>query len=80
MFREAVLNDIQARAIVHMNTDYKEAVNILGIRERAEDARDGGVISADECDRWIAQLDEIGRAGRFFMSTNHYVVCGRKAV
>ena len=33
--------------------------------------------SESECKTWLEQLEQAGRAGHFFMSTNHYIVCGR---
>ncbi len=77
-FREARLTHITAQAVVHIVTDYFEAINALRIRERAQDAREAGVITAEECTTWLEQLDTVGQAGRFFMSTTHFIVAGRK--
>ena len=37
------------------------------------------VRAESECEEWLEQLKQAGRAEHFFMSTNHYIVCGRKA-
>jgi SAM-dependent methyltransferase len=76
LFWDAELTDLQVRVVVHINTSCEEMLSFLDIQERAEAARDGGAISESECAAWLEQL---AHAGRFFMSTNHYIVCGRKA-
>ncbi len=78
LFHDAGLVNLQVRAVIHMNTSYEEMLTFLDIRERAEAARDKGAISESECELWLEQLEQAGRAGHFFMSTNHYVVCGRR--
>lgn len=77
-FQDAGLSDLKVRAVVHMTTSYPDMLSFLDIRERVEAARDGGAISASECNIWLTQLKQAGQAGHFFMSTNHYIVCGRK--
>jgi len=78
MFHDVGLRDLRVRAIVHITTSYEGMLSFLDVRERAEAARNGGAITASECASWLAQLERAGRAGHFFMSTNHYIVCGRK--
>ena len=77
-FREAGLTHVRAQAVAHIVTDYSDAVSALGIRERAQDVREAGVITPEECTTWLEQLDAAGQAGRFFMSTTHFIVKGRK--
>lgn len=79
LFWDAGLTDIEVRGIVHMNTNYQEMLSYLDIRERAAAARDSGVISAEECAGWLAELAQAGQVGHFFMSTNHYIAYGCKA-
>jgi len=79
LFHDAGLTDLNMRAVVHINTSYKEMLTFLNIQERAEAAWKSGAISESECTMWLEQLEQAGRAEHFFMSTNHYIVCGRKA-
>ncbi|WP_165423810.1 methyltransferase domain-containing protein [Ktedonosporobacter rubrisoli] len=78
LFWDAGLTDLQVRAVVHTTLDYKEMLSFLDIRERVEAAQKAGVITIDEAQIWLEQLAQAGQAGRYFMSTNHYVVYGRK--
>jgi hypothetical protein len=79
LFWDAGLTDLQVRAVVHININYEEVLGFLDLGARAEAARDAGTISESECTSWLEQLHLAGQAGRFFMSTNHYIVYGRKA-
>jgi ubiquinone/menaquinone biosynthesis C-methylase UbiE len=78
LFWDAGSTDLQVRAFVHMNCNYEEMLSFLDIRERVEAAQNAGAISIDEGVAWLEQLAQAGQARRFFMSTNHYLVCGRK--
>lgn len=49
LFWDAGLTHITAHAVVHIITDYAEAVRSLEIRERAQLAKEAGVISEEEC-------------------------------
>jgi SAM-dependent methyltransferase len=79
LFWDAGLTDLQVFSVVHMNCNYEEILSFPDIRERVEAAQNAGVISIAEGVAWLEQLVHAGQAGRFLMSTNHYLVYGRKA-
>jgi ubiquinone/menaquinone biosynthesis C-methylase UbiE len=50
----------------------------LRLREKADRAREDGVISAEDAARWVAALEVADRAGRFFCALTLFTVRGRK--
>jgi SAM-dependent methyltransferase len=78
MFQAVGLADVTVVGVTHILTDYDAAVGPLGLADRARSAQAVGLISAQEATAWLEHLEQAGQEGRFFMSTTHFVIAGRK--
>jgi hypothetical protein len=54
------------------------ASQVFGLEEAAERAQNDGLISSADAARWLEQLAEADRTGRFFSAITGFVVAGRK--
>jgi ubiquinone/menaquinone biosynthesis C-methylase UbiE len=74
--REAGLRQVRVHPDVAVVTEDDE--DVLKLREKAEHARDAGVVSEAEAAQWVASLAEAGRLGRFFCALTIFTVRGRR--
>jgi ubiquinone/menaquinone biosynthesis C-methylase UbiE len=77
MFAELGLKEIQlaAHALV---LSPPLALPIMG-KATADRAARAGTITPEECERWLTQLDELQRRGRFFATLTGFLVGGTRA-
>jgi hypothetical protein len=54
------------------------ANQILRLRAAAHRAAAVGAVSGEQAARWLAQLEEADRVGRFFGGITDYIAAGRK--
>jgi hypothetical protein len=73
--RVAGLEDVQVTPVSVTAFDEKSALT-LSLWRSAEVARDGGAITAEEHDAWIATLKDRILAGRFFAGVTYYILKG----
>ena len=76
LFRDVGLATVEVFPYTAVVTEYDEEV--LKLREKAERARDAGVIAAADAVGWVASLEDSDRAGRFFCALTVFTVRGRK--
>jgi ubiquinone/menaquinone biosynthesis C-methylase UbiE len=71
LFRDAGIEDVAVHPFVAVVTEYDE--DVLRLSEKAEAA-----VSPAEAAAWLASLDALDRAGRFFCALTVLTVVGRK--
>jgi len=76
LFGRTGLTDVAVFPYTAIVTADDEAT--LRLREKAERAREDGVVSAEDAARWVATLEAADRAGRFFCALTLFTVRGRK--
>jgi len=70
--------DIRVEPVPIILTDISLAQDIMWIRATLERMQSTGELSATEGSRWLANLEEADRAGRFFAAAFGFTVAGRK--
>lgn len=78
LFRSGKLQDVIIAPETGIITDFAVADAGFGLRELADDARQAGVITADEAQRWIEQLELAVREDRFFSAIASFTAVGRR--
>jgi len=79
MFKDCGLGDVRVVARAVIQSDLTIARDLLWFDYRAvEDARNRGVLSADEIGAWQEDLDERQRTGRFFAMIPGFLALGTK--
>jgi len=76
LFRAAGLAAVELFADTAVVTTWDDAV--VHLREKAEAARDAGVVSAAEATRWLAAVQEADAASRFLCAVTVFTARGRK--
>ena len=79
LFKQAGLIDIEITPLARVLTDYVEANDAFALETYAYQAQEAGIISRDEANTWVKQLQELGAAGLFFASCMPILISGRKA-
>ncbi len=69
--------DIYVEPVPILLTDITLAQDVMWIRATLERMQDLGEILATEASRWLADLEEADRAGRFFAAAFGFTVAGR---
>jgi len=77
LYRDAGLQAVEIHPIVQMDTEPHSYLYTSAVRQ-AESARDNSALTADEADRWTAQLAELAARGRFFASMTFFACVGVK--
>ena len=78
LFKETKLTDVEAYAETVCVTEWPIAAMIWGLDAITRKAVAEGIVPAADMARWISDLDERSRAGKFFSSITGFVVRGRK--
>ncbi len=74
-FRAAGLMKVRTETLVHVDTE--KSSYLFGMAERiANAAREAGEITAEECRKWLEQLNQAANEGNFFSSINYYICVG----
>lgn len=79
-YRELGLEDVTVEAMTRVATDYETINSVMHFDGGMRVAQGEGVVSAEEADRWIAYMEEAGRAGRFLCAMTYFLTVGRKPV
>ena len=77
-YRELGLEDVAVEAMTRISTDYAAINSVMHYDGGMRIARDEGVVTAEEAERWIAYVEEAGRTGRFFCAFTYLMTVGRK--
>ncbi len=78
IFREAGLTEITIDASALMFTDGELADRILGVKSAAFRAQQAGIITDEEAVKWLEELRQADRAGKFFCAMTGFAVVGEK--
>jgi ubiquinone/menaquinone biosynthesis C-methylase UbiE len=78
LFREAELEEVAIHTHTLVLTDYAVAEQLFRLRQTAESAQQGGVVSAAEVTAWLDYLEEAHQRGSFFLASTQFYVSGRK--
>jgi ubiquinone/menaquinone biosynthesis C-methylase UbiE len=76
LFREVGLAAVEVFPYTAVVREWDDEV--LKLREKAERARDDGLVTDAEAARWIASLEAVDRAGAFLCALTVFTVRGRK--
>jgi ubiquinone/menaquinone biosynthesis C-methylase UbiE len=78
LFRDAQLADVGISAETVIVTDLALADALFELRASARDAAMARIISDDEAQRFVADLERAAAAGRFFAATTGFVAVGTR--
>jgi ubiquinone/menaquinone biosynthesis C-methylase UbiE len=78
LFVAAGLEDVRVVPVAAALTSFPLANQVLRLAAAARGAVATGAVSEEQAERWLAQLEEADRDGRFFTSLTGYIVAGRK--
>jgi ubiquinone/menaquinone biosynthesis C-methylase UbiE len=78
LFGDHGFTDIRVEPVPILLTDISLAQDVMWIRPTVERMQSTGELSATEASRWLADLEEADRAGRFFAAAFGFTVAGRK--
>jgi len=78
LFREFGLVEVKAEPMTLVVHDFELVADVFLLRRTLGKAVDQGVLELDEARRWLSDLEERARAGRFFFATTNCLVSGRK--
>jgi hypothetical protein len=78
LFRDAGLAEVNVTTNTLLLTDYTMAERMLGVRSAALQARNAGVVSPSEAAKWLNDLDQASRQGRFFCALTGFAATGCK--
>lgn len=79
LFRKAQLNDIEILSVNIPILTFPLSDSVLNLRSSVDRAVEKNAISVDEGLRWLRQLEDQDREGRFFSSVSGFGVFGTKA-
>jgi hypothetical protein len=77
-FVAAGLTAVRARADTLVLTDYAEADLTVALETRVSQAREAGVITAEQAETWLNAVRANADAGQFFGSLTLFTVSGYK--
>ena len=78
MFKEAGLADVTVNGGAVIFTDYESSFQHLELEKASKAAVAQGVISEQEQERWVADLQRKGEQGRFLASITTFRVAGTR--
>lgn len=65
-------------AITQVTTDYETIRPFTRLAEGMRTAQEHGHVTIEEADKWIAHIEEVNRAGRFFHELTSFITLGQK--
>ena len=78
LFKQQGLTEIGVEPVNLTSTNLEGANRAWGFRMHAARAVSDGVVSADEAEHWLSDLEARDRSGRFFGALSGFMVRGRK--
>jgi hypothetical protein len=78
LFLAARLEEVSVEERVLVVRDPASVDNVMGLRSWASTARDRGMMSDAEVDRWETLHDEVAAAGNFRWSVSFFITSGRR--
>lgn len=78
LLRDAGLREVRVRAFTSLEQDPNGFYAATAAR-RARTVAEAGLITASECERWLAQFEEEQRAGRFLAGATHLFAWGTRS-
>jgi ubiquinone/menaquinone biosynthesis C-methylase UbiE len=80
LFLEAGLNEIGVHADTLVFTDYAEANRVFQLQETAAQAEAAGVVSSEQANQWLNDLEKAEQQGSFFAAATGFCVSGQKTL
>jgi hypothetical protein len=78
MLVDAGMLDVQTLPACACLTNLAHADQIFGLRDATQKAVIRGAISGKQAARWIAEIEDADRRGRFFSGITGFIVAGGK--
>ena len=78
-FIEAGLTGVLTEPLVDLITDFAEASQLLELVPRPERPLAAGVLSVNEAEKWVEELERAGHKDTFCWAMTWFLVAGRKA-